>query len=260
MRIENTSMQPGGSSSPIDKLRRSATPAEGTFENTLEDLDLSFMDLLGSIIAESPLNTPQTTTLDKIPEKDKGTTKPAAKENEASHKLTLVAKASAPAKDEPMDDVDHDMVLLKDALTETDIQYMKQAVIPGLPILMGSVPTGSVFPTSEDGEISYRGFEVSPKLAELIEKGYRSGRPIRVELDPDSAVVLKIRNGQVSAQFVSTDKNAGAMMQQSLDDLRNRMLARNLPVGQLEYQYRDPGQQQQRKDDTEESKESNPAE
>jgi hypothetical protein len=133
------------------------------------------------------------------------------------------------------------MVLLKDALTPVDVQYMKQVVIPGLPILVGNVPSNSIFPTGEEGEISYKGFEVSSKLSEMIEKGYRSGRPIRVELDPNSAVVIKIRNGQVSAQFVSTDKSA-LSMQHGLDDLRNRMLARNLPVGQLEYQYRDPGQ------------------
>jgi len=257
MRIENSSLQPSGSSSPIDKLRRPAS----SVDTTMDDLDLSFMDLLSNIIAESPLNVPEASAPEKLPEKEKPVEKTnSTKESQAGSKLSLVGRASHTAKDEPMDSVDHDMAILKDALSDTDIQYMKQAVIPGLPILMGSVPTSSVFPSDGDGEISYRGFDVSPKLAELIEKGYRSGRPIRVEVDNDSAVVLKIRNGQVSAQFVSTDKNAGAALQQGLDDLRNRMLARNLPVGQLEYQYRDPGQPQQQQDEPEESTDSGNAE
>lgn len=254
MRIENTSLQPSGASSPVDKLRRPAS----SMENTLEDLDLSFMDLLSNIVGEALGTTPQSTRSEPK-EKAKATPAPA-KEATGATKLSLVGKVSTTREDEAMDAVDQDMELLKDALTPEDVQYMKQAVIPGLPILMGSVPANSVFPTGEDGEFSYRGFEVSPKLSELIEKGFRSGRPIRVELDGNSAVVLKIRNGQVSAQFVSSDKNASAMMQQGLDDLRNRMLARNLPVGQLEYQYRDPGQpqqnQEQEPDDSQDSAQS----
>ena len=257
MRIENNSLQTSGAS-PIDKLRRPDSSAD----STMVDLDLSFMDLLSTIIADGPLNTPQQPAVEKAPEKAKvSPTKQstASKETEPAPKLTLVAKATKTDSDElDSDSVKHDMVLLKEALTPTDIQYMKQIVIPGLPILMGSVPTNTIFPTGGDGEISYRGFEISPKLAELIEKGYQSGRPIRVELDPESAVVLKIRNGQVSAQFVSSDKNASAMMQQGLDDLRNRMLARNLPVGQLEYQYRDPSHPQ-KQDEPEESQNSGEA-
>lgn len=241
MRIENTPLQTSGAS-PIDKLRR----PDSSVDTPMVDLDLSFMDLLSSIVADSTLNMPQAPTTEKAPEKPKAPSSTTKKDPEPPAKLTLIARATKTASDETTaDSVDHDMVMLKDALTPTDIQYMKQVVIPGLPILMGSVPTNSIFPTGEDGEISYRGFEISPKLAELIEKGYQSGRPIRVELDTESAVVLKIRNGQVSAQFVSSDKNASTMMQQGLDDLRNRLLARNLPVGQLEYQYRDPGQPKQ---------------
>jgi hypothetical protein len=250
MRIENTSLQPSGASSPVDKLRRPGS----SMETTMEDLDLSFMDLLSNIVSEALVSAPPAS---KAEPKEKS--KPAAatetKESPGATKLSLVGKVSTTRENEAMDAVDHDMALLKDALTPADVQYLKQAVIPGLPILMGTVPSNSVFPTGEDGEISYRGFDVSPKLSELIEKGYRSGRPIRVELDSNSAVVIKIRNGQVSAQFVSSDKNASMGMQQGLDDLRNRMLARNLPVGQLEYQYRDPGQPQ-KQDQPEDSQES----
>lgn len=240
MRIENSSLQPS-EASPVDKLRRPAS----SVDNPLEDLDLSFMDLLSSIAADGLANPASVASPEKTPEKQKATASTPTKEKEGASKLSLVARISTTHTDEPIESVDHDMVLLKDALTPVDVQYMKQIVIPGLPILVGSVPANSVFSTGEDGEISYRGFEVSTKLSELIEKGYRSGRPIRVELDSNSAVVLKIRNGQVSAQFVSTDKSA-LSMQQGLDDLRNRMLARNLPVGQLEYQYRNPDQSQQK--------------
>lgn len=254
MRIENTSLQPSGSS-PVDKLRRPSS-----VDSTMDDLDLSFMDLLSNIVADSIVNPPEKPAVEKTPEKEKAASSNTSKPTKDANKLTLVGHVSASHATDSSDSVDHDLIMLKDALTPTDLQYMKQAVIPGLPILMGSVPVNSIFPTDGDGEISYRGFDVSTELAELIEKGYRTGSPIRVELDTDSAVVLKIRNGQVSAQFVSNDKNAGAAMQQSLDDLRNRMLARNLPVGQLEYQYRDSRQPKQQQDQPEDSQDSGDAE
>ena len=243
MKIEDSPYQFVGGSSPMEKLRRNASPY--SLESTLEDLDLSFLDLLTTVANDS-----ETGAVPKIDEatqsakaKEKAAATESAKDGKAPGKLTLVGKVSETHEaDEASAQVDKDMALLKDELSDVDRQYMKQVVIPGLPILVGSVPFQSVFPAGKDGEISYKGFDVSPKLAELIEKGYKTGRPIRVELDTNSAVVLKIRNGQVSAEFVSTDKAAAFAMQQELDDLRNRMAARNLPVGTLEYKYRDPAQ------------------
>jgi hypothetical protein len=240
MRIEDSPYQ-FNSASPLEKLRT----AQSSLEITLEDLDLSFLDLLTAVASDTKGDAQKQAEIseDKTAAKDK-TTATTVKDRETPGKLTLLGKVSNTSEaDEAKTQVDKDMVLFKDELSDIDQQYMKQVLIPGLPILMGSVPFQSVFPTGKDGGISYKGFDVSPQLAELIEKGYKTGRPIRVELDPNSAVVLKIRNGQVSAEFVSTDKAAAFIMQQELDDLRNRMASRNLPVGTLEYKYRDPAQQ-----------------
>jgi hypothetical protein len=236
-------------SSPVEQLRDKLRKPVNPLENGLDDIDLSFMDLLGGIIAENTVAAPTVDRAEKAPEKPKAkeaSSMSPVKDEPIPGKLTLVDRAHTSRKSAEDEAVDHDLILLKDALTPADIQYMKQVVIPGLPILVGNVPSETIFPTGENGEISYRGFEVSTQLSELIEKGYRTGQAIRVDLDPNSAVILKIRNGEVSAQFVSADKLAGSGMQQSLDDLRNRMLARNLPVGQLEYQYRDAAQPQKR--------------
>ncbi len=241
-----------GSSSPIEKLRHT----QFSVDHMLNDLDLSFLDLLSATAAAEGADT-QATANQALNEKNKND--PTNKTHTSSEvstrpRLTVVggktAVASSPQEDLAAQ-VEKDMALLQSDLTELDTQYLKQIVIPGLPIAMGSVPFNSVFPTSESGQISYRGFEVSPKLAELIEKGYKTGRPIRVELDPHSAVVIKIRNGQVSAQFLSTDKTLAMVMQQDLDDLRNRMIQKNLPVGTLEYQYRDPSRSHQNQEENE---------
>lgn len=231
----------------VEKVKRPSSA-----EAMLDAFDLSFLDLLTSVTDTSPQTV--VTPEESLPVKQKETPKPTEKIAEKP-KLTLVepSRKTEHTTEDPVTRVEKDMTLLNTDLTTVDQQYLKQVVIPGLPILMGSVPFESIFPTDSSGNISYKSFEISPKLAELIEKGYKTGRPIRVELDPNSAVVLKIRNGQVSAEFVSADKTASIVMQQELDQLRNRMIAKNLPVGNLEYKYRNPEQQQNQQSEEDES-------
>lgn len=243
MKIEDSPFQ--FATSAVDKIRRTPIQAGG---NPLDDLDLAFLDLLTSVSETSGVPSIETETVSGLKkDQDKAVSKTGTGEAKTIDKTNNIRYLQPRSEaDEAAARVDEDMKLLQADLTAEDIQYMKQAVIPGLPIVMGSVPFNTVFPADKDGNISYRGFDVSPKLAELIEKGYKSGRPIRVELDTNSAVVLKFREGRVSAEFLSNDKGMVLYMQQELDDLRHRMAARNLPVGTLEYRHSDPRQQQQR--------------
>lgn len=246
MKIEET---PYGFSNPaIEKIKRSAQGVDAL----LDDFSLSFLDLLTSA-ADQAERTPAVAS-ESSTAKAKETAKPEEKPTEDTADKARLSLVQSVPKTETLQEaavtrVEKDMMLLNTELTDVDQQYLKQVVIPNVPILLGSVPFESVFPVDESGNISYQGFEISPKLSELIEKGYKTGRPIRVELDPHSAVVLKIRNGQVSAEFVSADRTAATIMQQELDQLRNRMISKNLPVGSLEYKYRDPSQSHTQQDD-----------
>ncbi len=234
--------------SPVEKLR--ANSLQTSFEFALDELDMSFLELLDSINTKADAGNQAAGPVVKA---DAGlmSGKAPVSESKKVVRLPVSENAATSGKDEGEFNtaVDADMVLKPDDLTMLDIQYLKQEVIPGLPILVGQVPFNTVFPTGGDGEISYKGLDVSPKLSELIEKGFKTGRPIRVELDATSALVLKIRNGQVSAEYVSADRAAAFAVQQQLDELRNRMTARNLPVGTLEYKYQNPRQNQKQPDE-----------
>lgn len=241
MKIEDSPFQ---FSSPVEKLRRNA--AQSSFDFALDELDMSFLELLGSISASAKSNVSSALLNIREESSDSKAKHPSeVSESKNVTPLPLETKVSPPEEAERRTQIDDDMYLTKDDLSFLDIQYLKQEVIPALPILVGNVPFNTVFPEGPDGEMSYKGFDISPKLAELIEKGYKTGRPIRVDLDANSALVLKIRNGQVSAEYVSADKAAAFVIQQELDELRNRMAARQLPVGILEYKYKNPGQHRQ---------------
>ncbi|WP_373532425.1 flagellar hook-length control protein FliK [Vampirovibrio sp.] len=244
MKIEDSPFQ---FSSPVEKLRRNTAPS--SFDSALDELDMSFLDLLGSISATAKGNVDQA-RLNAQEETSEGKAgrRSGVSESKKVVSLPVETKVSEPEEESSSSYIDDDMYLSREDLSLLDIQYLKQEVIPALPILVGNVPFNTVFPKAADGEMSYKGFDISPKLAELIEKGYKTGRPIRVDLDANSALVLKIRNGQVSAEYVSADKAAAFVIQQELDELRNRMAARQLPVGSLEYKYQNPGQHRQQSD------------
>lgn len=215
---------------------------------SLDEMELSFLDLLSTNRAaaeaaaalESPVDftgrvqVVERELLTESQAKDKPVEKPAATQPET------VATASA-----AREQVRKELELLKIDMTAEDMRFMKEQVIPGLPILQGSVPISQVFSVKEEGGLETRGLAVSNKLTELIEQGIKTGRPVRVELDGQSSVVLKFRNGRVSAEFMSSDKATAMYLKQNLDELRSRLEAKNLPVDLLQYRDQRKNRQQQ---------------
>ena len=213
--------------SPLEKLKRDMPVTE---RNLLPaDLNRTFLELLTMSSNTASNNSPPSSahpeddphalfvplSAESVTPKDQSDTVP-------TDRIPAPVQTSTADPERRADDVDRDRAVLEMLLSDADRQYFQQVVIPGLPILMGSVPFERVFPPR--GETSYRGMTLSPRMAELIEQGYRTGHPVRVDLDEHSSVVLKIRDGRVSAEFVALDKGAALVMQQELDRLRNRML------------------------------------
>jgi hypothetical protein len=243
MKIDDPSSRAFSGTSPLRKLRAADSGAPPDWPG--DGPDLSFLDLLTSLSPETETGT-RAVSAEAEAEADKTaetSEEEAAATNAADstadnvYRLPMTNRVATGREldAEPLGPADR--TLKASELSAADLDYLKQAVIPNLPILMGSMPLQSVFPTESDGTVSYRGFEVSSSLAELIEHGYKTGRPIRVEMDAQSAVVLKIRDGRVSAEFVSAEQGAVLALQQELNELRGRLAARNLPVGTLESRY-----------------------
>ncbi len=203
----------------------------------IDDLDLSFMDVLNTLSRTETSKSVIARVLKESAELQE------APQNAQEKKADSTSSASTTTPNsnilEIREQIDKDMVLLHQELQNSDSLYLKQAVIPGLPILIGSVPVQNIFPTDAKGQLSFQGHEISEKLAKLIEKGYKTGKPIRVDLDDKSSIVLKIKNGRVSAEFMSTDRTIALYMRQGLEELRSRLESKNLPVDTLEYRNPD---------------------
>jgi len=165
--------------------------------------------------------------------------KPTASQNAGGVTKSVAGKSTAPTNDEG----DAELKLLFDALTPADKRFIQQVIIPNIPLPATTVPFQTFFTPPDSGVEGYVRLDAQSPLAEMIQAGYRTGRPFRVELDDKSSIVLKITNGRVSAEFVSSDRGMALLMQQELTQLRQKLLQKNLPVNTLEARYQQ-GQQQ----------------
>jgi hypothetical protein len=230
-----------------NKLQINTGRSNLALEALSENPDLSFLDMLTSLGSDelSSAVSSRTSAPVKKDEKteSKSTTSTAAKPVETPLTATVQeTKHRHESDDLDIDGVSHrsnEKFMSLDELSDTDQRYLRQIIIPNVPILMGQVPIQNVFPKGKDGsDFSYRGFELSDGLSDMIKHGYKTGQPIRLELDANSSLVLRIRNGQVSAEFVAADQGTAMAMQNELNDLRQKMAARNLPVGVIESRYK----------------------
>lgn len=231
------------------RLHRVVGAPHGGFD----DIDMAFFELLGRVSESNSKALLGQVTVDAPDETDAAEeTKREESANKADDEAKPERHLRVVENTDPREAVQKELALLNHDLTAGDLAFLKEGVIPNLPILLGSVPLQTVFKIDpKSGGLDTGGFEISRKLAELIQKGYRTGRPFRVELDQHSSVVMKIQDGKVSADFISSDRAAAFFIKQELDELRARMAAKNLPVGDLNYRDEDSGGRHSRQDDDE---------
>lgn len=83
---------------------------------------------------------------------------------------------------------------------------------------------------------SYTSLNFSKNLSEALEKAYKNNRPIRIDFEKDTSVILKIdKDGKVSAQFLSTDKMMELLLKDNLYLLRAKLDKEGLPYNELNY-------------------------
>ncbi len=210
----------------------------GSSSQGFDAIDLAFLDLLGNVSEgnrkqDAKAAVQEYLKTDDVKKSSEDTTSNENKAVDYDKKATIESKSVRSLESD--DIIKKELALLKAVLSNQDVMFLKNAVIPGLPILAGNVPLNQIFPRQGDGSLDLRGYTISGKLSELIEKGHATGRPIRVEVDENSSLILRIRNGRVSADFISNDRAAAFYIKQQLDELRQRMSSKNLPVGDLAY-------------------------
>jgi len=101
---------------------------------------------------------------------------------------------------------------------------------------------------SAANEISYKSVDISKGLASLIEHAYTTNKPVRLDFQGDSSVILRIDNkGLLSAHFISGNPATEYALKAALPELRNKFESEGIPYKELS--YRDNPQQNRKNKD-----------
>jgi hypothetical protein len=230
-----------------------------------EGQDLSFMDWLSELGAEEPATAGASAPLQamaRITAEEALQLLSVANASKLSAPDSLVSPTSQPnttadtnwcqtsnfKESSPLDWV---FDLLHDPNWIQQLQVIPQANGAFMLLFPSLQAAGSFFGGS--GDSSYRNMAVSQGLEKLLEAAQKSAKPIRIALDDQSAVILKIRQGKVSAEFLSSDPQVALQLANHIHSLRQRLMDKGLPVEQLDYTllnkpFNQDSQQQQESD------------
>lgn len=242
----NQALQPITTVTAFDEA---TTPRQGRIA-VGQDVDLAFFQLfqqLGQQVAsqQATVVLPSSQPAERLDE----SSSPTPTDNDTSP-ATSVAKPTASQEDESAP------LSLDKPLSKADGEFLEWLVAQPQAIPVNSLPNGFQLPTwlanpttpqSGGGGSGFSG-QLSEQLSSLVKAAAKHGRAIRVPLQNQTDVIIKIRNGQVSAEFLTPD--ATVALQQTVAELRQHLASKALPVDTIAVRQRhtdDPengGQQQ----------------
>ena len=130
-----------------------------------------------------------------------------------------------------------------------DLISLQQLVPHPLPT---ALPLNVAVPQPQEvPQAHYTSLGVSKGLQKLLDEGFKSQRPVRVDINDNASVILKMgRDGLVSAEFLTANQWADWYFRHNLSSLKQALDAKQLPVGQLtvRQEERQPNQEESAND------------
>ncbi|MBY0402900.1 MAG: hypothetical protein K2X66_03320 [Cyanobacteria bacterium] len=228
----------------------------------LDDTDLSFLSLLNSLgnakrgNLKGAINTLDSgdaiDTGDQKPDLSEGVSKPGKVSTLDPGKTIPQNRIDAQGDPSSPENVKKELAVLEKDLNKMDLEFLKHLTPNGITPPM-VIPFENIMEVNPDSGPQFNRMAVSKGLADLLAKAYKNGQPIRVEMEDGSAIILKIKQGKVSAEFLNQDPAMVLYLKQQLADLKSKMEAKNLPVGTLD--SRQDEKKNQKRDPQEEASE-----
>lgn len=126
-----------------------------------------------------------------------------------------------------------------DSLTEKDIDFIKECLLhPENAVNLVNMQNNQInFCIAQpNNQISYRSFDFSNGLSNLIEYAYKSQKPVRLDLEGNASVIIKIdKKGRISAEFLSNDKVMESMIKNNLPQLKSRLDSEGIVYKDITY-------------------------
>lgn len=143
-------------------------------------------------------------------------------------------------------------------MNKNDIDFLKQ-VIDGKEISFNGISpdlSRIEVKTSDDtfGKV-YKTQDISKGVFEIVDKAYNTQKPVRLDFDANSSVILKVdKEGKLSAEFISSDKTMAQAIQSNLSVLKSRLDEQNLPYKDISYRNNERGGNNQNKNQNNKNK------
>lgn len=103
-------------------------------------------------------------------------------------------------------------------------------------------------PTQDGLNVSYKTQNFSKGLFNLVEYAFTAKKPVRLSFAGNSSVILKVdKDGQLSAEFLSSDKAMEAALKSNIPFLKNKLDSEGVPYKQIYYKDQDQNQNEQQK-------------
>ncbi len=85
-------------------------------------------------------------------------------------------------------------------------------------------------------QVSYKSINFSKGLFNLIEYAHKQQKPVRLDFQGDSSVILRIsQKGRLSAEFVSNDTAMEHILRNNIPNLRTRLDSEGIPYEKIYY-------------------------
>lgn len=102
--------------------------------------------------------------------------------------------------------------------------------------------------SDNSGQISYKSLDFSKTLFNLIDYSYKTQKPIRLDFEGNSSVILKIdKEGKLSAEFIAGTRGMEILIKENIQNLRNKLDSEG--VFYKEITYRENNKRQNKKQD-----------
>jgi len=94
----------------------------------------------------------------------------------------------------------------------------------------------NVMAVDNNNQVSYKSFDFSKGLFNLIEYSFKKQKPIRLDFRGNSSVILKVNNqGKLSAEFISNDTAMEYILRNSIPNLKNKLDSEGIPYEKVFY-------------------------
>lgn len=174
-------------------------------------------------------NTETVKTLKKLTEKENI---PVKISNLEDIKLFLRKKGN-------LKSLDNDININLDNFKKKDIEFLR-ICLENPSITLNNLNTQNLQANfavqNQNNQVSYKSFDVSKGLFNLIEYSFKAQKPVRLDFNGNSSVILKMNtDGKLIAEFISNDKAMEYILKSNIPGLRDKLDSEGIPYEEISY-------------------------